>query len=431
MTFPAAYGHNAPSSDPANEPPQILGLGFGPGIAGVASGVSAGVSDDQPNRLVTYTFYFGDGLSESGAARPGDDIWTSHPYASEGSYRLVFEVTDSQGATGAAAMDVFVAEADILRVVTSVDIHPDRGVPGRIRVSDRLSGSDRDTWGLTWMKTWLSGVYPSWGLAFSDVPGLGTPPAQRYPSCGGSVPRVFECSGVYTAHGWLRVITDPPVPGTIYVDGVPRNDWGMWTDLPPGTYTVSFGPVAGMRPPAPQTVLVRAEEMATVIGNYARDETAPGPDPSSFGMLRVVTQLESGQRGIPTQIEIDGIPRDTWGLTWVKLAPGCYEISFSDVPGLGTPVPTPACVSAGQTREVTGIFDVLGWLRVSLNPPLPATISVGWIPFNDWGVWTDVAPGTYVIAFGHSDGYRAPPAQTVTVRAGETTSVVGEYVSVP
>ena len=50
----------------------------------------------------------------------------------------------------------------------------------------------------------------------------------------------------------MRVITDPAVPGTIYVDDLPRNDWGMWTDLAPGNYEICFGDVPGLVTPAAQ-----------------------------------------------------------------------------------------------------------------------------------------------------------------------------------
>lgn len=428
LVLPASFAVTAPSTGPMNEPPQILGIGAFPAIAGVANAIRADVADDRPNRLLTYTFHFGDGFSESGTARPGE-ILTSHSYAISGTYRLFFEVTDSGGASSAVAEDVFVSETDFLRVRTSVDIDPNLGVQGRVWVQDAVTGASgafRDRWGLNWMKTSLFGIYPSWSLAFSDVPGYGTPPPQPYPSCGGSAePRVYECGGVYAAHGFLRVITDPAVAGTIFVDDIPRNDWGMWTDLPPGTYTVSFGSVAGYDSPAPREVTVVAGQTTTTTGAYVPNPSAPGPIPSSFGTLRIVTEP-----GAPTQIEIDGVPRDSWGVNWLKLPPGCYEISFSDVPGLHTPAPTPACVTAGQVREVTGTFESLGWLRVVLSPALPGTISVNWMPFNDWGVWTDVRPGTYVIAFGHVNGYRPPALQVVSVQVGVTTQVVGQYLPV-
>lgn len=48
---------------------------------------------------------------------------------------------------------------------------------------------------------------------------------------------------------WAR--TNPAVPATIFVDGIPRNDWGMWQTFEPGTYKISYGPVAGyVAPPA-------------------------------------------------------------------------------------------------------------------------------------------------------------------------------------
>ncbi|HLB69236.1 MAG TPA: hypothetical protein VJN63_12420 [Thermoplasmata archaeon] len=37
------------------------------------------------------------------------------------------------------------------------------------------------------------------------------------------------------------------MPATIFVDGIPRNDWGMRQTFEPGTYKISYGPVARLR----------------------------------------------------------------------------------------------------------------------------------------------------------------------------------------
>ncbi|MCH7583856.1 MAG: M15 family metallopeptidase, partial [Acidobacteria bacterium] len=56
--------------------------------------------------------------------------------------------------------------------------------------------------------------------------------------------------------------------------------------------------------------------------------------------LRVVTDPP-----VASQILIDGNPVDTWGLTWLKLPPGSYAVSFSDLEGFSTP--------AAQTITIT------------------------------------------------------------------------------
>ena len=71
--------------------------------------------------------------------------------------------------------------------------------------------------------------------------------------------------GVFIPRGFLRVITSPAVPATVSVDGVPRNDWGMWTDLPSGAYQVCFGEVVGYTAPSCQTATVTAGTTTTTI----------------------------------------------------------------------------------------------------------------------------------------------------------------------
>jgi hypothetical protein len=75
-------------------------------------------------------------------------------------------------------------------------------------------------------------------------------------------------TGTFTQRGSLRVITSPAVAGTVSVDGVPRDDWGMWTDVPTGAHQVCFGDVPGKTPPACQNVTVNAGALTTVTGVY-------------------------------------------------------------------------------------------------------------------------------------------------------------------
>jgi len=74
--------------------------------------------------------------------------------------------------------------------------------------------------------------------------------------------------GVFSVHGWLRILTDPAVPSTIYVNGVPRNDWGMWQSMLPGTYLVAFGAVPGYPTPEAQIAVVTAGQTSVVTGSF-------------------------------------------------------------------------------------------------------------------------------------------------------------------
>ena len=295
------------------------------------------------------------------------------------------------------------ASPGLLRVVTSPAV-------GSQIVVD---GVARDTWGLNWLK-----LPPgSYAVSFTDMEGFSTPSEETATVAEGVT---TEVTGVFSQRGLLRVVTSPAVPATISVDGVPRNDWGMWTDLDPGSYEVCFGDVADYTTPVCETVTIAAGDTAVVTGTYVANPGAVGP--VGHGMLRVTTSP-----ALPSQILIDGVARDTWGLTWMKLAPGTYEVSFRDVTGFTTPDPQTITVNEGATTEVTGIFTSRGWLRVTTTPPVPATISVDGIPRDDWGMWTDLEAASYQVCFGDVAGFTTPTCQIANITAGTTAQVTGSY----
>ena len=296
-------------------------------------------------------------------------------------------------------------------------------VPGKILVDD----IPRDEWGLNWMKI-APGTH---AISFGDVPCLGTPPDVAVQTETG---RVTEVEGIYRSMGSLRVTMDPPLPSTITVNGVPSNDWGVWLCVPPALYEVSFGPVAGFVPPVARTVTVQAGQVTHVVGTFQADPGSPGPDPQGYGLLRVVTRLDDGRIGAPTQILVDGIPRDEWGLAWLKIDPGSHTVAFTDVPGLGTPAEIPVLVSAGVAAEVVGVFGVHGYLRIftctvcpNPNTGVPATVFVDDIARNDYGMWQALPPSSYALSFGIVPGWTAPSAAPAQVVAGQLTECFADY----
>jgi hypothetical protein len=142
----------------------------------------------------------------------------------------------------------------------------------------------------------------------------------------------------------------------------------------------------------------------------------------SLGFLRVTTSP-----ALPSQISLNGIVADSWGLNWLELPPGSYTIHFSHVEGYTEPADQVAVVTAGATTAVVGSFVQRGSLSVITNPPLAGQISVDGVPTNDWGMWTDVPAGSHVVCFGAVAGYTAPACQIVTVTAGALTAVTGTY----
>jgi Tol biopolymer transport system component len=159
-----------------------------------------------------------------------------------------------------------------------------------------------------------------------------------------------------------------------------------------------------------------------VSGAYTTDPAALGP--VGFGELRATTEP-----AVPSTITIDGQTRNDWGLDWLQLTPGAYEVCFGDVPGFATPACEQAVVTAGTTTTVEGQFETLGLLAVSTDPPVESTISVNGVPRDDWGVWLPIAPGDHQVCFTPATTGQHPveQCQTATVTAAQTTPVTATF----
>ena len=130
-----------------------------------------------------------------------------------------------------------------------------------------------------------------------------------------------------------------------------------------------------------------------------------------FGMLRVTTNP-----GVPAQILVDGVIRDTWGLNWLKLAPGDYTLGFTGLGGYTPPADQQVTVTSGQTTTAEGDYVQRGYLRVTTSDTggQPPTIYVDGSPRDDWGIWPDLEPGTYQVCFGAVPDYQPPACQNAT-----------------
>lgn len=70
--------------------------------------------------------------------------------------------------------------------------------------------------------------------------------------------------------------------------------------------------------------------------------------------------------------------RDSWGLTWLKLAPGSHTVSFTHVEGSTEPAAQTVTITTGGTTVVTGTFSQRGSFRVLTTPPCQtATVAAG------------------------------------------------------
>ena len=162
-----------------------------------------------------------------------------------------------------------------------------------------------------------------------------------------------------------------------------------------------------------------------MTGNYTAN-----PDASVYtgptGMLRVVQTANP----LPTTVVVDGLPRATWSLDWMRIAPGRHQVCFTDVPGYLTPACQTVSVSGALTTTVEAAFTPAAALQVTTNAPGPAQVFVDGVAVDGWGVWAYRPAGVVQVVFGEMPGFVTPAPQTVTLTAGQTTAVAGDYTPV-
>lgn len=162
------------------------------------------------------------------------------------------------------------------------------------------------------------------------------------------------------------------------------------------------------------------------------DDPAPAPDDDvappvddgpGTGLLRVTTSP-----AVASAVSVDGVHRADWGLDWLSLPVGSYEVCFGDVPGFSAPGCRSVDVQAGVTSVVEGVFQPLGLLKVDVLPGgLPATIHVDGEWRDEYGLFAYSAAGTYEVCWGDVPGHSAPACVSAVVEPGATTTVVGTY----
>jgi len=194
-------------------------------------------------------------------------MWTDLP---TGSHQVCFGPV--AGYTAPACQDVTVSAGLTTSVTGTYTVDPaglgasglgllrvtsDPALPAQIS----LNGTPVDSWGLNWLEL----APGSYTVHFSHVEGYTSPADQTVTVSAG---QTTTLDGLFTQRGELQVSTSPALPGQISVDGIPRDDWGMWTDLPTGSHQVCFGPVAGYTAPACQDVTVSAGLTTSVTGTY-------------------------------------------------------------------------------------------------------------------------------------------------------------------
>lgn len=153
--------------------------------------------------------------------------------------------------------------------------------------------------------------------------------------------------------GILSITTDPS-GGEIYVDGVFQGLSPLDLKVPPGTYTVSFGEMAGFTTPADQVVTVAAGQTQEVYGLYIE------LPPPGKAVLAITTTPINGE------IYIDGVLQGVAPMN-IEVDPGTYLVSFSEIAGYIRPADQVVTVVAQETKPIQGEYTPSVWAPILLN----------------------------------------------------------------
>ncbi|MGQ9588400.1 MAG: ABC transporter permease [Thermoplasmata archaeon] len=270
-------------------------------------------------------------------------------------------------------------------------------VEPRVPTTIYMDGQWRNMYSLDWLK--VSAIEHV--LSFSDVPGYVTPKPIPFTAGNHAKLSLFEVE--FVKCGVLNVTTNPQVSATISVDGMPRAEGSLHAEVSPGKYNVSFGEVKGYIRPANMTVTVTSGETIQIVGNYTVSTDGNEEPAAPVGYLKVTTKPR-----VPTTVYLNRNWTTIGGIDMLRLRPGNYSISFSDVPGYRTPDAKTIWIRAGEVYEFEAVFEELGLLSVTTSPNLPSTIYVNGEGRNDGSLYVYVPKGEYDVTFGSAPDYHVP-----------------------
>ena len=393
-------------------------VGVRPGFTGDSSGFVESVIDlsSFTGTSIFIRFRFG---SNSSIASVGWWIDTVR-IADEVLISGVMSATSTGILFDSAVTETFVLPAPVLPPFGLLRATTSPPVPSRIIVD----GVVRNDWGLDWLTMPVGNHQVCW----TDVVGFTTPLCQVATIVAG---QTTVAEGTFGRMGLLQVGVSPAgLPSTVFVDGLVRDEYGLFAFIEPGTHQVCWGDVVLHQAPSCQSVVVAAGATSSVTGTFTPTANpTPGPAPSQgvTGFLRVSTNP-----AVAARIIVDGTPRADWGLTWVKTTVGSHDICFTDVPGFTTPACQTVTVAAAATTTVEGVFAALGLLQVGVTPAgLAVDVIIGGVPRNQFGAYLFIEPGSYQICGTAAAGFTTPACHTVTLVGGLQTSTTLTYTPTP
>ena len=234
-----------------------------------------------------------------------------------------------------------------------------------------------------------------------------------------------------------------PQFGTITIDPNPNSLNAPWTitgpsgfsqtgngDLTltnrlPGSYTVTWGQVAGWNTPPPETQTLAPNGTLTFTGIYIQQTGTIiiDPNPNSLNAPWSIT----GPSGFSQTGNGD--------LTLTNRLPGSYTVTWGQVAGWNTPAAEPQTLAPNGSLTFTGIYiQQTGTIIIDPNPNslnAPWTIT-GPSGFSQSGngdlTLTNRLPGSYTVTWGQVAGWNTPAAEPQTLAPNGSLTFTGIYI---
>lgn len=156
-------------------------------------------------------------------------------------------------------------------------------------------------------------------------------------------------------------------------------------------------------------------------------------DPTTGSLTVNITPSAATSAG--AQWNVDGGAWKNSGETITGLSTGYHKINFKTLPQWACQSQS-VYISAGQTTTVGADYYQLAWLTVNISPPDAASQASWGSSAPPYGPFTSSATiayraGTCTISFSSVYGYDYPPARTVTLLPGQTTTINVAYTPWP
>ncbi len=210
-----------------------------------------------------------------------------------------------------------------------------------------------------------------------------------------------------------------------YNGSVPGDGDVEFSDVPPGSYRITWQDEVGYSTPSSETkTLPETGGSISFHGEYT--------EIAQTGTIVVTANVPGATFNITGAATYSGAPRT------ISDAPaGTYTISWNDVPGYNTPGPQSRTLNANGTIEFGGQYTEIPVLEgtISVNSiPAGATFNItGAATYSGTAPWsTSGAPlGSYTITWNPLLGYNTPPSETRSLSMGGGISFTGNYAAVP